>query len=289
MMDKRTKYIDQLLSELKSFEESVLIIKNNNSLPFSFFKESFNRSQEIDRLLHNLQFIQVDDMKVQMERLVHILSETEKKEQEIEVVRDREQIDREQKQRELKAQEQAQEQAQAQKQAQEQEQKEIIIQAREEQTTEEEQKVQQEPDNFSSPKFGNKYSIGLEFPEYKKPQPNESFSTPIKEVAQKNIDTNGNSGTSITEENSTALSINDKIKSPPAIVDLKRGISLNDRFLFQRELFNNNRQNMNESMDKLSSFDSYEQAEDFLRNSKTWDFEDSIVLDFLTVIKKGFK
>lgn len=288
-MDKRTKYIDQLLSELKSFEESVLIIKNNSSLPFSFFKDSFNRTQEIDRLLHNLQFMQVDDMKVQMERLVHILSETEKKEQGREEIREQGLIDRE---LEIKAQEQelkAREHELNELKAQEQKIKELVIQGQEYQKVEKEQKVEEEPEVFSYNKYGNKYSVGLEFPEYKKPQTNDNYNNPIKESTKKQVAINGNSGKSIIEDKTLTPSINDIIKTPPAIVDLKRGISLNDRFLFQRELFNNNRQNMNESMDKLSTFDTFEEAENFLRNNKVWDFEDPIVLDFLSVIKKGFK
>jgi len=44
---------------------------------FSFFKESFDQTEKIMRLLHELENMQVDEMKMQMEKLVKFLSETE--------------------------------------------------------------------------------------------------------------------------------------------------------------------------------------------------------------------
>ena len=73
------------------------------------------------------------------------------------------------------------------------------------------------------------------------------------------------------------------------IIDIKRGVSLNDRFLFQRELFNNNRNEMNNTLDKLNSLSTYEEAEEYIRDNYSWDFDSQIVSDFLLVVKKGFK
>jgi hypothetical protein len=77
MQDKRDEYIDQLLSDLKMLEERVLSVRSSGALPFSFFSESFDKTQKIARLLHEIQLIQIDDMKQQMERLVMFLSESE--------------------------------------------------------------------------------------------------------------------------------------------------------------------------------------------------------------------
>ena len=78
--------------------------------------------------------------------------------------------------------------------------------------------------------------------------------------------------------------------TPPVhIIDIKRGVSLNDRFLFQRELFNNNRNDMNSTLEQLNSFESYEKAEKYIRDNFNWDFENQIVNDFLLVVQKGFK
>ncbi|NLD24214.1 MAG: hypothetical protein GX670_08300, partial [Bacteroidales bacterium] len=78
MSENRSKYIERLIIEIKSLEESVHVIKNSDSMPFSFFRESFEKTQEISHLLHKLEFMQVDDMKNQMEKLVFFLSESEK-------------------------------------------------------------------------------------------------------------------------------------------------------------------------------------------------------------------
>ena len=90
-------------------------------------------------------------------------------------------------------------------------------------------------------------------------------------------------------EKHTPLSLNDFIQAPPALLDLKRGISLNDRFLFQRELFNNNRQEMDKVMETLNKLGSLEEAENYLMRQYNWDFEDQTVKEFLLVIKKGFE
>lgn len=91
------------------------------------------------------------------------------------------------------------------------------------------------------------------------------------------------------EEKQHVTTLNDAIQASPAVLDLKRGISLNDRFLFQRELFNNDRHEMNNLMITLNAFDNYDSADDYLRKSMQWNFDDPVVKDFLRVIKKGFE
>jgi len=71
------RYIESLLSEIKELESVVESLKQNNKVPFSFFKESFKRTQEISRLLHQLEFVQIEEMRGEMEKLVIYLSEAE--------------------------------------------------------------------------------------------------------------------------------------------------------------------------------------------------------------------
>lgn len=93
---------------------------------------------------------------------------------------------------------------------------------------------------------------------------------------------------SSSDELQAIPSLNDVIKTPPSLLDLKRGLSLNDRFQFQRELFHNNREEMNGVMIRLNAFETYEKAEEYLKEKMEWDFDAPVVLDFLRVIKKGF-
>lgn len=246
MTENREIYINKILNELKSLESDLLEVKNNNSLPFSFFKESFDKTQSISQLLHKLEFIQVDEMKVQMDRLVKALSETEIRAQE--AVRDAELAVKaaENKAAEYKLPEhKAAEAAKVVEIEEENKEKEIS-----------------EPSKLFPPSYqGNEYARSIDLPEYKK----QTLTNHGHEV------------------------FTDEISSSKARLDLKRGISLNDRFLFQRELFNNNRAEINDTFEKLNTFESYEQAESYLKENKLWNFENPTVIDFLSIIQNGFK
>ncbi|MDR2816910.1 MAG: hypothetical protein LBB62_09450 [Proteiniphilum sp.] len=118
-------------------------------------------------------------------------------------------------------------------------------------------------------------------PEYKDPRISEAVS-PSSGARQVPPEKN-------RQEKPVTRSLNDSVQAPPALLDLKRKISLNDRFLFQRELFNNNRAEMNSVMEKLNALDSFEEAENYLRSEQNWDFENQTVKEFLLIIKKGFE
>src|SRR5690554_1979085 len=243
MSDKRKIYIDQLLRELRALEESIKEVRTSESMPFSFFREPFSKTQEISLLLHKLEFLQVEDMKNQMEKLVFFLSESEKKgkDQEIELERAR--------QKEIELDKELEEARKSEKinyEAQLQEiEKEI--------PKENEVKVEQE--------IVKTYTEGFVLPEYKNPYSDKPTPKATELPPTPN----------------------------PAIIDLKKGVSINDRFLFQRELFNNNNHLMNNTIDILNSMESYEEAEKHIRENFTWDFENPTVNDFITILRKRFK
>ena len=118
----------------------------------------------------------------------------------------------------------------------------------------------------------NTYAEGIVLPAYTNPGNTE----PKKEDA---------SG----EFSGVIRSVNDVIQAPPPKLDVKRGLSLNDRFYFQRELFDNDRQAMNAMMIRLNAFDNYGDAERHLRENTPWDFKDERVKSFLELLKKGFE
>ena len=221
MLEKKKKYIDHLLKDLGELEERVLTVKNGDPLPFSFFREAFDKIQEISRTLHLLEFLQIDDMRKQMERLVYVLSEAESREHQ--------------------------------------------------------EAVKQEPEK----------RLGFVLPEYRNPREVDQnlprVGTNPREV--KSTD----SSSSRFDNKPRMASLNDNIPAQPLVVDLKKNISLNDRFLFQRELFQNDRQEMDRTMHALSKLSTYDQAEKYLRESRAWDFENATVSDFLMVIKQGFE
>lgn len=71
--------------------------------------------------------------------------------------------------------------------------------------------------------------------------------------------------------------------------EMRRSLSINDRFLFQRELFNNSRAEMDDLFNKVYSLKTYEEAEDYLKSNMKWDFESEVVKDFMRVIRNSFK
>lgn len=234
MLEKRKEYIDRLLDELKTLESRVLTIKNEDTVPFSFFRESFDKTQAITRLLHEMEILQVDDMKQQMERLVSFLSESTSRKNE------------------------------------------------EEKAVPAETVMAVSEKIVEVPPQQNEYTRKFVLPEYKNPR--QAENTPLQHPAEEPVAVREQP----VEEKPPARSLNDTVQIPPATLDLKRGISLNDRFLFQRELFNNSRSEMNGTIAKLNSFGNYDDAERFLRETTSWDFENQTVMSFLAVIRKGF-
>jgi len=265
MQDKRDKYIDQLLAYLKTLEKKVLSVRSSDALPFSFFSESFDKTEKIARLLHEMQLMQIDDMKQQMERLVMFLSASEtgsqhgavKEEHALSVPSG----------------------------AEEPHEDPAVTEADGERAAKASPFTEPTPaeteDEPPALHERNSFTAGINLPEYKNPRDADHVPSPVKPKLP--------TPETEREENPVFTTLNDTIKAPPAVLDLKRGISLNDRFLFQRELFNNDRHEMNNVMIKLNAFENYMSAEEYLRNSTSWHFEDPVVKNFLQAIKRGFE
>ena len=227
MKENKKEYIGQLLTTLRLLEEKVHSAEESETLSFSFFNESFDRMQQISRLLHQLQSVQIEEMKRQMEQLVLFLSE-KMEEESISVTPGEPEVN-------------------------ESSPTEVI-------------EEENQPERVSLPGYKN--------PRLSEPLPVEQ-PVPANDAAY-------------SDEQRGIPSLNDVIQAPPSLLDLKRGISLNDRFLFQRELFHNDREEMNSMMIRLNAFESFEKVEEYLKSQMNWNFDDSVVKDFLRVIKKGF-
>jgi hypothetical protein len=266
MQDRREAYFDQLLSELKLMEQRVVSVRNSDALPFSFFNESFDKTQKIARLLHEMQLMQIDDMKQQMERLVMFLSESEAKSRQ-DATGEEHHPGSEPLTEEIP------------------DERSASSEEGEDRTADLSQSGEQSPapSQVATPALheGNIFSSGINLPEYRDPRSADHKPSPAKP--------NLPSQETERDENPVFATFNDTIKAPPAVLDLKRGISLNDRFLFQRELFNNDRHQMNNVMIRLNAFDNYPGAEAYLKEAMAWNFNDPVVKNFLQAIKKGFE
>ncbi|MFA7493166.1 MAG: hypothetical protein WCZ43_06600 [Proteiniphilum sp.] len=243
MSKKRDEYIDQLLSDLELLEKRLLSVKESDTLPFSFFSASFDRIERISRSLHELELMQIGEMKDQMERLVQFLSESDGRNNP----------------------------------------------AKEPEPSPEEEIGNNLPDSPSWKRaeatIEEKELPPMErivLPEYRDPRMSEVAPSSLGTGQVAFPEKNG-------QEKQGSRSLNDIIQAPPTLLDLKRGISLNDRFLFQRELFNNSRSEMDRVVEALNKLGSFEEAENYLQSQQNWNFENQTVKEFLLIIKRGFE
>ncbi|MCH5240027.1 MAG: hypothetical protein J1F38_07375 [Muribaculaceae bacterium] len=75
-------------------------------------------------------------------------------------------------------------------------------------------------------------------------------------------------------------------------VEEKKGrlvFSINNRFRFKKELFNNSDVDFNNTLALVASMENYEEAEDYFLNEVGFNRDDSVVTDFLEIIKRYFK
>lgn len=70
--------------------------------------------------------------------------------------------------------------------------------------------------------------------------------------------------------------------------DIRKAIGINDRFYFQRELFDNNNTLMNSTLDQINTFENYNQAYIFLKNNFKWDESKNETEDFLRAVRRRF-
>lgn len=64
--------------------------------------------------------------------------------------------------------------------------------------------------------------------------------------------------------------------------------SVNERFRFKKELFDNSDTNFNNTLALVASMDTYDEAEEYFLNEEHFDKNDQVVAEFLNVIKRYF-
>jgi len=77
--------------------------------------------------------------------------------------------------------------------------------------------------------------------------------------------------------------------SPPSPrIDLKKVMTLNDRFLFCRELFANDEKRMSQTIADLNKEATFETSMAYLQNHFDWNLEEGHAADFVVCLKKSF-
>ncbi|MCH5329157.1 MAG: hypothetical protein J1E02_09060 [Coprobacter sp.] len=70
--------------------------------------------------------------------------------------------------------------------------------------------------------------------------------------------------------------------------DIRKAMTLNDRFRFLRELFMNSDETMNAAIDALEKISAFDDARIYLQEQFDWDSESEAVLDFMALVEKHY-
>ena len=82
------------------------------------------------------------------------------------------------------------------------------------------------------------------------------------------------------------------VPKPVSVSPEPRGklvFSINDRYRFKCELFNNSDADFNNTLAFVASMENYDEAEDYFLGELQWDPSSREVIDFLEILKKYFK
>lgn len=70
--------------------------------------------------------------------------------------------------------------------------------------------------------------------------------------------------------------------------DIRKAMTLNDKFLFRRELFGGNDAELNDTIELLASMHSFDEVEEYIYDDLQWDRKNPTVVDFMEIIKTYF-
>lgn len=119
----------------------------------------------------------------------------------------------------------------------------------------------------------------------KSPPAKQEVKPPSKSVIGEVL---GKDNKSLNEQLSAKSSPSESSYQGP-ISDLKKAIGINDRFLFQRELFNSNAEVYNQVINQINGMHDYESAIAFIKGNFSWNIEDEATTTFLELVKRRFK
>lgn len=89
------------------------------------------------------------------------------------------------------------------------------------------------------------------------------------------------------DEHSAPVTLEEALQRQHA-KELRKALSLNDRFRFRRELFGNSDIRMNETLALIDAMHSYDEAEDYILNDLNWDLDNPEVAEFMKIVQKHF-
>lgn len=89
------------------------------------------------------------------------------------------------------------------------------------------------------------------------------------------------------QNQSETISVDEKL-SRKISCDIRKAFTLNDKFLYRRELFGNSAQQYNEAMDLISEMQNYDEAEAYFLDNYGWELENHHVKSFMKILFNHF-
>ena len=95
--------------------------------------------------------------------------------------------------------------------------------------------------------------------------------------------------TSVNEVIATSKDNKDNFKQiGKPVSDVRRAIGINDRFYFRRELFGNNANLFEQTLDEINRMDSFDSALLFLQSNFNWDADNAVSESFYKSVRRRF-
>ena len=93
---------------------------------------------------------------------------------------------------------------------------------------------------------------------------------------------------SLNETITKQFSADDLTKIGTPVDDIRKAMGINDRFYFQRELFDNNNTIFNDTLDQINTMASFNQAYIYLKSTFNWDESLKETEEFLRAVRRRF-
>ena len=93
---------------------------------------------------------------------------------------------------------------------------------------------------------------------------------------------------SLNETITSQFSADDLTKIGTPVDDIRKAMGINDRFYFQRELFDNNNTVFNDTLDQINAMSNFNQAYIYLKSTFNWDESQKETEEFLRAVRRRF-
>ena len=92
----------------------------------------------------------------------------------------------------------------------------------------------------------------------------------------------------VIEEHAAPMRVDEKLQRNLS-KDIRKAFSVNDRFLYQRELFAGSASAMDTALDHIEMMSSYGNAELYFYSQLHWDRENEVVQDFMNIVRNHYQ